>query len=327
MNPQLDKIDRRILFELDQNCRIPETRLAKLVGKSKEAVRYRIKNLRESGIIRGYSAHINMGELGYQGYKVYLKIREKPTLKKQFLEHLKTRKDIYWVGVGDGAWGIAITFLAKSNEEFYLKKNELFAQHRDIVISEVNASMVEGVVFGKKFLMGEEPIAVKPVIVFGKAKNAPDIEAVERKILGALLRNSRIKLVDLAQLCGTSIEVVRNRIKRMEERGIIQRYQVEIDFQKLGMEFYKTFIYLEGLSPKMQKRIDEMSRRHPYIINCVKVIAPWTMELEIMVENYAKYNEVINQIRREFADVLINVESTNMNEDTVFPAKETIFDL
>ena len=45
MNPQLDKIDKRLLFELNQNCRIPETRLAKMVGKSKEAVRYRIKNL------------------------------------------------------------------------------------------------------------------------------------------------------------------------------------------------------------------------------------------------------------------------------------------
>jgi Lrp/AsnC family leucine-responsive transcriptional regulator len=322
----LDKIDRRILFELDQNCRIPETRLAKLVGKSKEAVRYRIKNLRASGIIRGHTAHINMGLLGYRGYKAYLKIRERPELKRKFIEHLGGRRDVHWVGVGDGAWSIGITFLAQSNDEFYRAKNELYAKHRDIVLSEVNGSLVEAVVFGKKFLMEDGAPATKPLIVFERGAVPVETDALERKILSALLRNGRIKLVELAGLCGTSIEVVRNRIKRMEEKGIIQGYQVDIDYQKLGMEFYKAFLYFEGLSPKTQKRFYEMARRHPNMLHLVKVIAPWAMELEIMVDDYHKYNEVINQIRRDFADVLINVESTNMGQDYIFPAKTTVFD-
>ena len=41
----IDNIDKRILFELDKNSRIPDVQLAKRVGKSKEAVRYRIKKL------------------------------------------------------------------------------------------------------------------------------------------------------------------------------------------------------------------------------------------------------------------------------------------
>ncbi len=322
----LDKIDRRILFELDQNCRIPETRLARLVGKSKEAVRYRIKNLRAAGVIRGYTAHVNMGLLGYRGYKVYLKIREKPELKRQFLEHLQERRDIYWVSVGDGAWGIGITFLAQSNDEFYRTKNELYAKHRDLVLSEVNGSLVEAAVFGKKFLLEEGAPARKPLTVFERGAVPVETDALERKILGALLRNGRIKLVELAGLCGTSIEVVRNRIRRMEERGIIQGYQVDLDYQKLGMEFYKTFLYFEGLSPQTQKRVYELARRHPNVVHLVKTIAPWSVEMEIMVENYNKYNEIINQIRREFADVLINVESTNLGQDYVFPAKNTVFD-
>ena len=62
------------------------------------------------------------------------------------------------------------------------------------------------------------------------------------------------------------------------------------------------------------------------MVHLVKTIAPWSVEMEIMVENYNKYNEIINQIRREFADVLINVESTNLGQDYVFPAKNTVFD-
>ena len=305
MNPQLDKIDRRILYELDQNCRIPETRLAKIVGKSKESVRYRIKNLRESGIIRGYSAHINVGELGYKAFKVYLKIREKPLLKHQFLEHLKSRSDIYWLAVGDGAWNVGITFLAKNSDEFYEKKNELYSRYRDLVLHEVNGMMVGAVIFGKKFLLGDEAPPSKPSISLGTSKDG-EIDEVERKILASLLRNSRIK--------------------HLEERGIIQRYQVDLDYQKLGMEFYKTFVYLEGFSPAMYKRIYELSRRHPNVIHFVKTIAPWAIELEIMVDSYPQLLEVINHLRRELSDVLINIEITNLSEDLLYPAKVTIFD-
>ncbi|VVB56579.1 putative HTH-type transcriptional regulator [uncultured archaeon] len=325
MNPRLDTIDRRILFELDQNCRIPETRLAKIVGKSKEAVRYRIKNLRETGIIKGYSMYFDVSRLGFEGYKVYLKIREKPALKRQFLEDLQKRPDIFWTSTGDGAWNIAITFLARNGDEFYQKKNELYAQHRDIVLSEVNAAMVEGMAFPKKFLLGDEGRAVEPAYLLSKSHEV-EVDAVSRKILGALMHNSRIKLVELAGECGTSIEVVRNRMKRLEEQGVIQSYSVEMDYAKMGMEFYKAFLYLEGLSPAMEKRIYEMARRHPNVLTLIKTIAPWAVELEIMVEDYAKYNEVIGQIRREFADVLINVESANMASWIEFPARKAIFE-
>ena len=325
MNPKLDKLDCRILFELDKNCRIPETKLAKIIGKSKEAVRYRIKNLKEMGIIRGYSTYLDFGALGFEGYKIYLKIREKPEQKKQFIDHLKSRKDIFWIGIGDGAWSIGITFLAQNADEFYQKKSELYAKYRDIVLSEVNASMVEGMMFPKKFLVEENGDTVEPVYIFRNSKPV-EFDEVERKIVGALLHNGRIRLVELTGLCGASIEVVRNRIKRLEERGVIQGYSADISYQKLGMEYYKAFLYYEGLTPAMEKRIFENARRHPNVVSLIKTIAPWAVELEIMVENYPKYNEVIGQIRREFADVLINVESTNMAGSFETPAKEAIFE-
>jgi DNA-binding Lrp family transcriptional regulator len=55
----LDEVDNRIIYELDANCRIPETRLAKMVGKSKESVRYRIRRLREEGVITGFTTYVD----------------------------------------------------------------------------------------------------------------------------------------------------------------------------------------------------------------------------------------------------------------------------
>ena len=70
----------------------------------------------------------------------------------------------------------------------------------------------------------------------------------------------------------------------------------------------------------------EMGHRHPNVVHFVKTIAPWAVELEIMAENYSRYNEIINHMRRDLSDVLINVESTNMNKDYIFPAKHDLFE-
>jgi DNA-binding Lrp family transcriptional regulator len=44
---KLDLTDRKILAELDKNCRIPNSILAKKVNKSREAVKYRIQQLQK----------------------------------------------------------------------------------------------------------------------------------------------------------------------------------------------------------------------------------------------------------------------------------------
>ena len=62
---KLDLIDRKILLELDKNCRQPEKHIAKAVGRSRESVKYRIQQLEKKGIIDGYLTTINPNKFGY----------------------------------------------------------------------------------------------------------------------------------------------------------------------------------------------------------------------------------------------------------------------
>jgi len=326
MVKELDKVDRRILFELDKNGRVHETQLSKIVRKSREAVRYRIKNMEKNGVIVRYSCFINVAKLGYQGYKIYFKIKGKPERKKEFFEHIKSRKDIFWFGIADGAWDVGLTFFAKNNEEFYAEKNILFARFNDIIIQKFTGSIVEPIVLGMKFLV-EEPEAYpkKPLHMFGITEYNK-IDDTDRKILGTLLRNGRMKVVDLARHVKSTVDVVRNRIRKLEDKGIILKYNTVINHNKLGMEFYKAFLYFDSLLPDVERRLYETCRQDPNIIYIVRQISPWDIELEIMVENYQKYNAIINRIKEEFAESLSNVESAAMSEEYVFPAKKTIFD-
>ncbi|MGR3651710.1 MAG: Lrp/AsnC family transcriptional regulator, partial [Roseovarius sp.] len=61
---KLDRIDIRILAELQRNGRITNVELADLVHLSPSPCLTRVKKLQKSGYITGYSALINVAKLG-----------------------------------------------------------------------------------------------------------------------------------------------------------------------------------------------------------------------------------------------------------------------
>lgn len=62
---KLDKIDRKILKELQENGRITNVDLAKNVGISAPPCLRRVRALEEIGFIKSYHAKVNPGFLGY----------------------------------------------------------------------------------------------------------------------------------------------------------------------------------------------------------------------------------------------------------------------
>ena len=52
---KIDLKDRKILYELDLNCRQSNTRIGKKVGLKRDIVSYRIKRLQKQGVIKNVS--------------------------------------------------------------------------------------------------------------------------------------------------------------------------------------------------------------------------------------------------------------------------------
>ncbi len=60
----LDRIGLRILAALQENARLPLSRIGEQVGLSAPAVAERVKKLEEAGVIKGYHAHIDPEAMG-----------------------------------------------------------------------------------------------------------------------------------------------------------------------------------------------------------------------------------------------------------------------
>ena len=71
----LNKIDKRILYELDVNARQPLNTIAKKLKINKDTLKYRIKRMEEENIILGYQTFVNHGKLGFFGTRFNLKLQ------------------------------------------------------------------------------------------------------------------------------------------------------------------------------------------------------------------------------------------------------------
>ena len=322
MVTKIDKINKKILFELDKNSRISERKLAKVVGRSKESVRYRISKLLEKGIIKRFTTWIDPTKVGHQSAKIYVTLANIPQRKKEFIKFVRNDKRLFWFAIAEGAWNAGMTFFVKDNEEFFNLKNEIFTKFKDLIIDSYTASLVSVHYYGKTYIYnGETP----QITMFNKVEDYV-LDDISVNVLKELFLNSRINIVSLANKYKTSVEIIKNRIKKLEEQKIIVRYTVEIDFQKLGYDFYKTFLYFHNINESDLKKLMEYSRRAPNIRFLVKQISPWDIELEVMVRSNKEYNEIISKITEEFAKIIKKVETATIVEDYIWSSRELIFE-
>ncbi|MBI2140496.1 AsnC family transcriptional regulator [Candidatus Woesearchaeota archaeon] len=313
----LDLTDRKLLAELDKNCRTPNSILAKKVHKSREAVKYRIQQLLKSGIIEKFITSINPNKLGYLMFKVYLKLQNIPEQREKFFEELRHNKDIYWMGISDGAFDCVFAILARNVTAYYGAINTILSRWENLIVSKVLGTMVDTTQYNKKFFTKDTD---GKFMVLGGDVVFNTIDELDEKLLATLANEARIPIAELARRLSSTIEIVRGRIKKLEEKGIILGYRIAVDFNKLGLEFFKAILYFKKLTKKDELSLMEWMRIHPNSLYYIRSLAPWEAEFEFAVQSYQHFNKIINELRKTFPDVIRNYEHLIMIYEAWMPA-------
>lgn len=60
------------------------------------------------------------------------------------------------------------------------------------------------------------------------------IDATDKKILNILLKDANASYREIAKKAGVSLGTVMNRMKKLKESGIIKKFTVVIDYEKVG---------------------------------------------------------------------------------------------
>ncbi|MCK5025128.1 MAG: Lrp/AsnC family transcriptional regulator, partial [Nanoarchaeota archaeon] len=296
----LDLKDRKLLYELDCNSRQTVQQLARKIGLSKDAVKYRINRLLKDRIIKSFNAVIDTGKLGFTSFRFFLKFYQlSPEKEKEILDFLQKNKNLVWFVQSEGNWDINTWFLYKSIEEMNSFWKELLTRYNNFIEKREFGIYSNVTYFSRAYLLKtEKNIFSMPIISLPKEEK---IDKSDHKIIELLSKNARISIIDIAKETGLTSKTIINKIKRLEKDKIIVGYRVEFNLEKLGMKYYKIHIMTFNTTPEKIRQFKQFIQQNPNIIYHDEVLGGYDIEIEVQIENENKLRELIEEIRERFS--------------------------
>ena len=250
---KLDKKDMAMLFQLDLNARLPLSELARRVGLSPQTAKYRLEQLEKHGVIRGYVTFFDVSKFDYLYYRLYVRY-ENVTIEEEnrILEFLKNHEYVVWFISTAGRWDLEVLFVARNFIHFNQILKDIYEKFPDKLQNNVTSVSIENYHHKRGYLMGKSsPVRVS----YGGEPDRIEIDDTDRKIMGLLNQNARMSSSAIGMKLGLNYKTIQSRIRRMEERGIIQAYRTWLNFFKIGYRYYKSLIKLRKLTKDEEKKM------------------------------------------------------------------------
>ncbi len=117
------------------------------------------------------------------------------------------------------------------------------------------------------------------------------MDKINREILDTLQRNGRISFADLGKKVHLSAPAVTERVKKLEDAGVITGYSASVNLERLGypievMIQVKVFLGKEALFIQLAKSRSE-------IIECVNVTGDKAFLLKVIVPTMIKLDTLL----------------------------------
>lgn len=303
---KLDLKDKKILFQLDLNARQSDKEIAKKVGLSRDSVRYRINKLTKEGYINYFMTLLNTMRLGYNWYRTFFKFQNL-TIKQEeeIISYLKKRAS--WITKVEGIWDINTGIFCKNTYEFRDVINEFILRYGSYIKSYDVAIVTREWNYHKDYLLNRKQKQTKPQLMgFNENEeyNIENIDEMDYKILEILLKNARMKTIDIARKLNTTEMVVRYRMKKLIEKGIILGFKPFLNVHKLGYQYFKIHFTLQNLTLENKKQIFNYMHRHPNTVHTTELVGGDDLETEFQVKSNEEFYKYIEEIRLKFGDII-----------------------
>ncbi|WP_438861844.1 Lrp/AsnC family transcriptional regulator [Nocardioides malaquae] len=126
--------------------------------------------------------------------------------------------------------------------------------------------------------------------------SSPQIEATDRQILSLLATDGRMSFTALGKETGLSTSAAHQRVKRLEERGLITGYGATVDHDQLGRSL-TAFVSISPFDPSQPDDTPDRLRDLTEIESCWSVAGNESYILKIRVANPAALEDLLARIR------------------------------
>ncbi|HYJ78423.1 MAG TPA: Lrp/AsnC family transcriptional regulator [Longimicrobiaceae bacterium] len=126
--------------------------------------------------------------------------------------------------------------------------------------------------------------------------NAVRLDEIDLRLIGMLQEHGRSSQHDLALAVGLSSPAVGERVRKLEERGIIRRFTAVVDPKLLGRDvtaFIFTGIAGSQFYPEFRRRVTE----HPEVLECHSITGQGSHLLKIRTDSTSTLEALLAEIQ------------------------------
>ena len=121
-----------------------------------------------------------------------------------------------------------------------------------------------------------------------------DLDEIDQRMLEALARNARISLKELAEAAGLSSPSAAERLRRLEERGVISAFTVDIAPEAIGYPL-QAIVRIRPL-PGQLHVVERIIQETPEFIECDKVTGDDCFIGRLVVRSMGELDGILDKI-------------------------------
>ncbi len=122
------------------------------------------------------------------------------------------------------------------------------------------------------------------------------MDDIDFKILDILQERGRIRRNELADAVGLSLPSASERLRKLEEQGIITGYHADVDYRRLGRDI-TAFVFVTVDSSKHYAQFIEHATALDDVLECHAVTGEGTHLLKARTANTASLEKLLSKIQ------------------------------
>lgn len=124
------------------------------------------------------------------------------------------------------------------------------------------------------------------------------MDAIDRKILSIIQRESHLPHVELGKRVGLSVSAVNDRVRKLHRLGIVRAWTAEIDPAALGLNLL-AFMQIEIDRPEHAASFLKAAGAIPEVLEIHHVTGDWNYLLKVRVTTTAALEDLItNRLKK-----------------------------
>ncbi|MBI4021679.1 MAG: Lrp/AsnC family transcriptional regulator [Candidatus Aenigmarchaeota archaeon] len=303
----MDRIDTKILAELDSHPRTPVAKLARKLRISQQVADYRIRRMIVEKRITKIGAIINLKALKQEHYRVFFTFNSSTYSSKEVFDYLGGQKGVYWSARTGGAYDLHVVLFVFDFAAFDNFMEKFNARFPGLVKNYTSCYGLNHYVYRHKFLSKDYH-----TMTYGYQDKHTDIDGLDHFILSKLKENCRLSSLEISREKQVSYKTIINRVKAMERANVILGYRMFMRTED-RKPFLVLFSFKDYAKERENKLIHYLERTES-VTQAVRMFGVWNLLVHVRIEDNESLQQLIIDLRDKF-DLIDNYEIIPIFED------------